>query len=201
MEGVVINLDTSFRKFEQLFNSRLTTERAGKLDRLDATVSSRASAGGQSAIHGQLNENKSVIDGIKATTDVVKAKTDLIARSPTSGAFVKVKSRGLPGNGQYAISVVGQGILRLVKPLGDVWKFRINVDGRWVSGIVASKDAKLNYSEQANSIQLDSPPNLAEAGIRFNAYFKIFFYKFDVFRGYQSLSVEQHILCYYTLGD
>lgn len=182
MEGILINLDTSFKQFKQLFNERLTTDKVSKLDRLDTAISSRASASGQSTTHSKLNANKAAIDGVRSVANSIKATTDQIKSNPPTGggAGVKVVYKYHPS--KYVLTVSGAGVLRLLKnvPYGTqtACNFRLNVDGAWVTPQIS--DMALGNN------------NIAVGGIRFRQFFKIY----SVYSTYTT-----RIVYAYTLGN
>lgn len=179
MEGHLINLDTSVRQFKALFEGRLTAARAGKIDRLDTTISSRASATGQSTTHGKLNTNKAAIDGVRG---IVESIADNMGGVPTGGKLGRY-SRADGGNG-YVLTVAGSGVLRILKlfeykpftSTSYASSLRLMVDGQWIGDRISSGSFE---------------DNLAVGGIRFHQSLKIYAY-----------SGKPCIFQYfYTLGD
>lgn len=193
MEGHLINLDTSVRQFKALFEGRLTAARAGKLDRLDTTISSRASATGQSTTHGKLNTNKAAIDGVRSVANGIKAKTDLLKPNPPTGgraAFLRWSSSNV-------MTVTGAGVLRncTVMRLDYGAAIGLMVDGKWLTSSQLSATAELGSRAWSGSGASSYPGgdgiNIAEGGIRFASYFKI----------YVGGTAGGYLFYNYTLGD
>ncbi len=181
MEGQLVTLYEKFKQLKALFEGRFTAARAAKLDNLNTTISSRASQSTANSIYSKTNTVNSRVGSCQSLLNQIKPKTDKIARVPTGGGNGKWYQ---PSNGSagYKVSVSGAGVLRNLSFLSSshlYGKMRLNVDGRWVSGVLQPEN-------------MGTSVNIVGGGIRFNSYFKLYFY-----RNYGRTDVGY----FYTLGD
>ncbi len=181
MEGKLTNLYEKYRQLNVLYDTRLTAARSAKLDNLNTTISSRASQSTANSIYSKINAVNSRVSSCQTLLNQIKPKTDKIARVPTSGGSGKWRHLRYNAAG-YKVTVSGAGVLRYLAFLSGSQLYsqmRLNIDGRWVSGILKPD-------------HVGKEINIVGGGVRFNHYFKLYFYR---------ISVETTAGYYYTLGD
>lgn len=184
MEGFLANIHQKYLELHTLVNTRLSATRAAKLDSIDTSVSSRAAQSTANTIYANTASLISSQQHANNALGAILPQTNKIARSPTGGGNGWAFKWNHHPSG-FRLTVSGSGVIRLLEfhsSSGAGARFRLSVDGNWIGG-------DFRMSDWGNR------KNLAAGGIRFNSYFKLYFYQDSSNTG------TTYVNYFYTLGD